>query len=151
MNGRELLYTLVRLYRDSLYLYHQKLQTEFKDIGISLLQAKIIHLLKGEGPQSLSEVSKKLGMPNSSLSEIVDRLEERGLLYRERDRKDRRIVWIHLSQKCESFLQTLEDKEVRRLEQLWPKDQMDGDIRLLAEMLQRFVEILTSLKQDENS
>ncbi|UWE03721.1 MarR family winged helix-turn-helix transcriptional regulator [Laceyella sacchari] len=138
----EHLLRLVQLYRDGLYLYHQILQCQYKEMGLTMLQAKIIHLLKRDGPQPLGQVSRRLDMPNSSLSEIVDRLEDRGLLCRERDQKDRRVVRVHLSPACLKCLEALEEREVQMLRQMWPHAELD-DIFLLTEKLSRFVKILS--------
>nr|WP_258567752.1 MarR family transcriptional regulator [Paenactinomyces guangxiensis] len=75
-----------------------------KTYQLTIPQVRVLSVLREEGPQSLVEVSRRLESSTSSLSGIVDRLERMGLVCRERDEKDRRVVRISLSEKCQELI-----------------------------------------------
>ncbi len=60
------------------------------------------------GPMTAGEVSAKVLKSGSNLTTVIDNLERAGLVRRERDSADRRVIRIHLtaagSQKLESVL-----------------------------------------------
>jgi len=45
------------------------------------------------------ELSKKLGLETSSVSRLVDKLVKKGLIYREVNEKNRREIFLHLTEK----------------------------------------------------
>ena len=55
--------------------------------------AVLLHLER-IGPLTIGEASKHLGRAQSVVSEIVSRLERRGLIERMRDERDRRRYWF---------------------------------------------------------
>ena len=65
---------------------------------LSLPQFHVLLILMERGPTTLSELASILDISAPSTSSIVDRMEERGLLVRERDTVDRRIVHVRASE-----------------------------------------------------
>jgi len=51
----------------------------------------------------MSDISEKLGLSNSTVSGIIDRLEQRDIVKRVRSEEDRRVVYVHLSDKAEEL------------------------------------------------
>ena len=70
------------------------------DAGGTSLTASQHHLLRlldvPEGRRS-SDIADILGVQPSAVTAIVDRLEERGLVERERDAEDRRVVRVRMT------------------------------------------------------
>jgi DNA-binding MarR family transcriptional regulator len=67
---------------------------DFLEIGITMPQAKILYLLAATGELHLSELVTTLGVSLSTVSGIVDRLVEQGLVARRDDPADRRQVMV---------------------------------------------------------
>ena len=61
-------------------------------------QGKILSLLYNAGPMSLSSVAEKLGIMTGSASEMVNKLERKGLVVKAQDDQDRRKLVISLSE-----------------------------------------------------
>jgi DNA-binding MarR family transcriptional regulator len=60
-------------------------------------QTMIIYNLAHHGIMKISELSEKMGLTNSTVSGIVDRLEDQGVVIRQRSTKDRRVVYVELT------------------------------------------------------
>lgn len=61
--------------------------------GITRPQILVLEQIK-EAPKTIGEISRQLDLSYSTVSGIVDRLERDGLVLRNRDEKDRRVVWV---------------------------------------------------------
>jgi DNA-binding MarR family transcriptional regulator len=71
------------------------LQTEFAEVGgTTLHQMEVVRrLLLGEG-MSMREVAEAEGIGLSGATQLIDRLERRGLVTRVRDARDRRVQHV---------------------------------------------------------
>lgn len=78
-------------------LIKRNLDQEFKTLGISESQGLIIRTLMEYGDMKVSDIAKRLDLSNSTVSGIVDRLVERGVVDRKRSEQDRRVVMISLA------------------------------------------------------
>lgn len=75
----------------------KRYEKQFKDYNITGPQGMTIGIIIKNGPMKISGLSKELGLSNSTVSGIVDRLEKMELVYRERDDKDRRVVNVNVT------------------------------------------------------
>ena len=57
------------------------------------------------GEMKISDLSKKMGLSNSTVSGIVDRLEKQGLIKRTRSDEDRRVVYVDVTDKFKNGFQ----------------------------------------------
>jgi DNA-binding MarR family transcriptional regulator len=64
---------------------------------MSLVHLNVLFVLSGEGPLPMNRLADLLDVSQASATGIVDRMEQRGLVARERDGEDRRIVRVALS------------------------------------------------------
>ncbi len=77
---------------------HSQMKNYFKHYDLTGPQSMIISIIAKEGRQKVSYFSKKMGLSNSTVSGIIDRLEAQHYVIRERDSKDRRVVYVDLHQ-----------------------------------------------------
>ena len=73
--------------------------------GLSPVQLMILQVLASEGQLTASDLSWRVSLTAATLSGQIDRLEERGLLQRQRDDQDRRRQWLLLSDNGRALLQ----------------------------------------------
>jgi len=78
-------------------LIKKNLDQEFKTLGISESQGLIIRTLMEYNDMKVSDIAKRLDLSNSTVSGIVDRLVEKGVVDRKRSEQDRRVVMISLA------------------------------------------------------
>ena len=63
--------------------------------SLSLIHLNVLTLLEVDGPLSMSRLADALDVSVASATGIVDRMEQRGLVEREHDLTDRRVVVVH--------------------------------------------------------
>lgn len=65
--------------------------------GLTPMQLMILQVLAGEARLTASALSGRVSLSAATLSGMLDRLEEKGLLQRQRDDQDRRRQWLLIS------------------------------------------------------
>ncbi|SHF13546.1 DNA-binding transcriptional regulator, MarR family [Seinonella peptonophila] len=103
MLSQDQVHELFQALRHSGKVMHQIFQLELKKVGLTVPQARVLKILYEKGKQSQVELSRELDSSMSSLSGMIDRMERMGLVVRQRDGKDRRIVQIELTQKAQEL------------------------------------------------
>ncbi|WP_139491394.1 MarR family winged helix-turn-helix transcriptional regulator [Brevibacillus dissolubilis] len=81
-------------------LYLGILTEELGRCGITKPQILVVEQLM-EGRKTIGEISKAVDLSYSTVSGIIDRLERDNLVMRSKDEKDRRIVWVSLTEEPE--------------------------------------------------
>ena len=70
----------------------------FKERNLTGPQGMLMGTLAHHGEMKVSDLSEKLGLSNSTVSGILDRLENQGLVERTRSKEDRRVVYIKVTE-----------------------------------------------------
>ncbi len=83
-------------YRENFGLIHREVRRILAPRGLLVSEAGALKLAAGS-PVRPSEVAERLGVTASAATQLVDRLERRGLLRRTRDPEDRRAVVLVLT------------------------------------------------------
>ena len=80
------------------------LPKEWLRLNLTMPQLKVVLLLFVNGPSRMGEIASALGVSLATATGVVDRLVERGILVREDDPDDRRVVLCHLSGKGKELI-----------------------------------------------
>ncbi len=67
-------------------------------------QRVTLQLLVAGGPMRVSDLARQIGVSNPTMTGILDRLEARGLLVRERDQRDRRVTVVRATPAGEELI-----------------------------------------------
>ena len=112
-----------------------------QDSGFTFPQLSVISILAKNGKQKVSDISEKMGLSDSTVSGILDRLEQKGMIERKRNKDDRRVVQICLSKGsqeiCQEFHRKREEYFAHLLKEL--TEQEINDIIKGLEILNRVV------------
>lgn len=73
----------------------QRIKQETGLTGPQLWAIRVIH---EHTPVNISEIAKLMYLHPTTVLGIIDRLEARGLVSRNRSRDDRRVIWVELTQ-----------------------------------------------------
>jgi DNA-binding MarR family transcriptional regulator len=82
-------------------LYSHQLAATYK---ITAPQLVCLLTIVNEGPLNLSRLSKQVFLSASTVVGILDRLEEKGLITRQRNQKDRRLIHVQATPKGEALI-----------------------------------------------
>lgn len=111
---------------------------EFLEIGITMPQAKALYLVSASSGIHMSELAARLGVTLSTVSGLVDRLVESGLVSRRDDPADRRQVVVDMTDTgrtlVERFRELNESMFVTLLHRL-----DDGDLRTIVRAIDALI------------
>jgi DNA-binding MarR family transcriptional regulator len=108
--------------------------------GVTPTQLSVLKLLHEIGDLGLGDLSRRISAQNSTVTGIVDRMEEAGLVVRSRDPEDRRVWKIAL---------TAHGKKVAERADVSPWDTLRGALSALPRADKRkLVEILRAVAQN---
>lgn len=95
-----------------IYTYNQlksRIATVLKNEGVTMQQYNVLRIVNGSGEEGIttSEIRERMLDKMSDASRMVDRLESMELLLKQRDRDDRRILHVFLTEKGQALVQRL--------------------------------------------
>ena len=77
----------------------RSIRADLEALGLTVPQGMVLHTLAAAGGRlSARELGRECDMLASTATGVVDGLELHGLVERERDNDDRRVVWIKLTE-----------------------------------------------------
>jgi MarR family 2-MHQ and catechol resistance regulon transcriptional repressor len=80
-------------------LLYQEIKKDLARQNLTVSQLDILVCLDRTKGLPLTEIADRLLVTGGNVTGIIDRLEKAGLVMRQRDHKDRRLVWARLTQK----------------------------------------------------
>jgi len=82
------------------------------DSGLTVSQFGVLESLLHMGPMHQQLIGAKLLKSGGNITMVIDNLEKRGLVERQRDRKDRRYVHVHLTDSGRAFIEDIFPRHV---------------------------------------
>ncbi len=134
---QEVIYLIRKLMQAGAY-YTKELNKEF---NVSAPQIACLLVLLEEDSLPLSQIAKKIMVKSSTLTGIIDRLEQKGLVIRTRKSMDRRVITIELTEQGEELARCapppIQKKIVYGLKNLSDieREQIIQSLNKLAEMI----------------
>lgn len=94
---KEAISEIVQSFR-KIFKYIQEYSEEvLKEFGVTGPQLWLLKTLENGDGAPVSDLSQKMFLHISTVSSIINRLEEKGYIERKRTKADRRVVFIHLT------------------------------------------------------
>jgi MarR family transcriptional regulator, organic hydroperoxide resistance regulator len=114
----------------------RKGQEVMKERGLSEGQYNVLRILRGAGKAGLrcQEIGERMVTRDPDITRLLDRLEKRGLLKRERSTKDRRVVNTCITATGLKLLEDLQEPLVKA--QSGQLAHMKSKLKLLNELLE---------------
>lgn len=127
-------------------IHSRRLSAEFMVTTPQLLCLQTLH---EDGPLTTSALAKLVHLSNSTVVGILDRLEQKAWVTRERGLGDRRVVLVNITASGEEFLEQapslLQGRLASGLQRLPEKEQL-----VIAQSLEKIVALL-EMKQEETA
>lgn len=107
-------------------------------LGLSVAQAPVLAILReAKCPIMITEVARRLFLETPSLTTMIDRLSERGLVERIKDPKDRRKTLVGLTEKGKRLVDSIRQPGQQLQEEMFGV--LDGDeLKSLRAILRKF-------------
>ncbi len=134
------IFKIIRQLKDSI---KQNIEEEFGEMDITGTQGMLVGTLAHEGEMKISELSAKMGLSNSTVSGMIDRLEKQGMVERSRSEDDRRVVNVrvtaNLRKAAKSHFTAIENKIESILNEATPEEvqKVVEGFQILKELLNR--------------
>lgn len=87
--------------------------------NLTISQFGTLEALYHLGSLCQNEIGSKILKSNSNMTTVIDNLEKRGLVLRERDRQDRRMVKIHLTQAGKELIESVLPQHVHSITEIF--------------------------------
>jgi DNA-binding MarR family transcriptional regulator len=119
-------------------IHSRKLSKQF---GLTGPQLIVISEIGQYGPMTIGDLARRISLSQATVTTILDRLELKELAQRTRDKKDKRRVYVDITDKARSILEThpnfLQEAFVRRFNALeeWEQTLILSSIQRIAAMM----------------
>lgn len=91
-------------------MYYSRIQSQLVEVGLYRGQPPILMLLYKNDGMSQKEMARALNLSPATLTVTLKRMEKAGLVLREMDEHDQRILRVHLSEKGREMCETGESR-----------------------------------------
>lgn len=112
-----------------------------KTSGLTAPQLLLLQAIRNKGESTIGALAKDVNLSQATVTTILDRLEKRALVLRERSQEDKRKVYAYLTERGEEVLksapQPLQDQFTRQFNNLkeWEQTMMIATLQRIAEMM----------------
>lgn len=91
-------------------MYYSRIQSQLAEVGLYRGQPPILMLLYKNDGMSQKEMARALNLSPATMTVTLKRMEKGGLVLREMDEHDQRILRVHLSEKGREMCETGESR-----------------------------------------
>ena len=112
-----------------------------KTSGLTAPQILLLQAIRDRGQVTIGELAEEISLSQATVTTIIDRLEKRGLVYRQRSTEDKRKVHAFLTEKAEQVLKDapmpLQEHFARQFDALqnWEQNMILSSLQRIAEMM----------------
>lgn len=118
-----------------------------RSVGLNLEEWRVVAVLYSQGPQSLNQLSDRTSVKVSTLSRLVGRLADRGLVSRQRSDEDSRTVVISLLKRGRERAERI-IPHCRRYEQMIEERLSAEELEALQVLLPRLYDVLHDISYE---
>lgn len=98
------------------YIIRLKGREILMDFNITIPQFSALQILVYNGELTIGELSQKMALACSTITDLVDRMEKNELVARKKDEKDKRVVRIEVLPKGHEIMKKVLEKRVKFLD-----------------------------------
>lgn len=112
-----------------------------KTTGLTAPQILLLQTIRDKGEVTIGELAKKISLSQATVTSILDRLEKRELVFRERSKEDKRKVHAYLTDKAMDVLKgapiPLQEHFAKRFGDLqeWEQTMIISSLQRVAQMM----------------
>lgn len=112
-----------------------------KTTGLTSPQMLLLQTIRDKGEVTIGELAQEMSLSQATVTSILDRLEKRELVYRERSSTDKRKVHAYLTEEAQAVLQEapipLQEHFTKQFNDLqeWEKTMIVSSLQRVAQMM----------------
>lgn len=112
-----------------------------KTTGLTAPQMLLLQTVRNKGAVTIGELANEMSLSQATVTTILDRLEKRELVYRERSTEDKRKVYAHLTERAHETLIDapipLQDQFARQFADLqeWEQTMIISSLQRISQMM----------------
>jgi DNA-binding MarR family transcriptional regulator len=112
-----------------------------KTTGLTAPQILLLQTIRDKGEVTIGQIANEMSLSQATVTTILDRLEKRHLVYRERSKEDKRKVHAHLTDEALETLKSapipLQDQFTRQFADLqeWEQTMIISSLQRVAQMM----------------
>lgn len=85
----------------------QKVEKNLKKYELSLSEFSVLDMLFHKGPQAVQKVAEQILVTSGTITYIINKLQEKGLVERRKCEKDKRVFYVSLTEKGSTLIQEI--------------------------------------------
>ncbi|HEY8910208.1 MAG TPA: MarR family transcriptional regulator [Desulfosporosinus sp.] len=126
------------------------LERELKEYDVTSKQWLLTAVLDNsfDNPPTIKEVAREMGSSHQNVKQVALKLEQKGLLVFEKDKKDARVTRLKLTDQIYEFAQLTQSKATAFTQALF-KEIEEDDMSKARAVLQKMLSNLTEMDQPE--
>lgn len=97
------------------------LKTDMTSYGLNSTEFAVMELLYNKGKQPIQMIGKKILLASSSITYVIDKLEEKGYVKRVADETDRRVTFAELTNEGSGKMKEIFPQHTQTIEELFEK------------------------------
>ena len=105
-NKHDVISSIMDNIRRVFQIVNEQSQRIKQETGLTGPQLWAIRVIHEHGPINISDIARRVYLHPTTVLGIVDRLEARGLVSRNRSKDDRRVIWVELTQDGKDLVQS---------------------------------------------
>lgn len=112
-----------------------------KTTGLTAPQILLLQTIRDKGEVTIGEIANEMSLSQATVTTIIDRLEKRNLVFRERSKEDKRKVHAYLTEEANETLKSapipLQDQFARQYSDLqdWEQTMIISSLQRVAQMM----------------
>ncbi len=122
------------------------LERELREFGVTSKQWLVFLVIESlyDNPPTINEVAKTIGSSHQNIKQIALKLEEKGLLNRKKDLKDRRVTRLEITDKSNEFWSSTRPKGNQFIKNVFENISSD-ELYTVRVVMQKLLDNLTYL------
>lgn len=97
----------------------ERMMQDIKNYGMKTSEFTILETLYHKGKQTVREISESVLIKTGSITYVIDKLEQKGLLKRQYCQEDRRVVYIDITNEGKKLMDEIFPKHQQVIEELF--------------------------------
>lgn len=94
-------------------------KNDMASYGLNATEFSVLELLFNKGRQPIQMIGKQILLASSSITYVIDRLEEKGFVDRVADKFDRRVTFCELTQEGHSLMKEIFPKHADKIAEIF--------------------------------